>query len=530
VRLPTLVIRMLRAVKLDKRLYEELGAETTATRQAFVIVVLASLATGIGAGVAGVFTWAGLWSVWSLLIGLAGSLVGWLIWSIIAYIIGINVFKGSRVSATKRGLLRAVGFSISPAVLGIFLFTPVIGGILWLGSSIWTLTAGIVAVRQTLGLNTCRAILTYLTSWFICVLTGILSLTLLSVYLLGGGCTLGNTFDTQLNTIVKSYRFSIPVWEISSLRHEFSQLVHSRDQNLDNPPGTVVDYFATTEDRDKSLQDTVEKILENQIKDALIQEHISGFPPVNLRLTTLPRLLVISPRDRIESIREIMLQPNLSLEQIESIEAQVDKLGVSSLIVRLGGFAGAYPSFVSNSDSLCFTIETAVEEWIHQYLAFKPLGFRYILDLLGVSRNYEVATMNETAAGIISEEIGKDICDRYYQGQSEVQDDRSDFDREMREIRLAVDEHLARGEIEAAEQFMEQKRQLLNSEGYRVRKLNQAYFAWHGTYADEASSVSPIGVELRELRSKSGSVREFLEAVAEMTSRQDLKERVEALR
>jgi len=530
VRSPSLVSRMLRAAKLDISLYEEVGTETTASGRAFLTVVLVSLATGIGAGVAGVFRWAGIWSVWGLLFGLLGSLVGWLMWSFIVYIIGMKAFKGSRVSATKGGLLRAVGFSTSPAVLGIFLFTPVIGGFLWLGSSIWALIAGIVAVRQTLGLNTGHAVMTCLTSWCICVLTGILAITLLSAYLLGGGCTTGNNFNTQLSSIVESYRFSIPVWEATSLQHEFSQWVRSIDQDLDNPPGIVVEYFAATEDRRKPLQDTVEKILENQIKDALIQEHIFGFPPVNLRLTTLPRLLVISPRGRIESMREIMLQPNLSPEQIESIEAQVDKLGVSSLIVRLGGFAGAYPSFVTNSDNLYFTIETAVEEWIHQYLAFKPLGFQYMLDLLGISRNYEVATMNETAAGMISEEIGKDICDRYYPGQREVQEDTSDFDREMREIRLAVDDYLARGEVEAAEQFMERKRQHLASEGYHIRKLNQAYFAWHGTYADEASSISPIGVELRELRSKSGSVKEFLDTVAEMTSRQDLKDRVESLR
>ncbi|MBA7695094.1 hypothetical protein ES703_103715 [subsurface metagenome] len=99
----------------------------------------------------------------------------------------------------------------------------------------------------------------------------------------------------------------------------------------------------------------------------------------------------------------------------------------------------------------------------------------------------------------------------------------------MREIRLAVDDYLARGEIETAEEFMEQKRQYLASKGYNIRKLNQAYFAWHGTYADEPSSVSPIGVELRQLRSQYGSVKEFLDTVAIMTSRQDLKDRIELL-
>jgi len=162
-------------------------------------------------------------------------------------------------------------------------------------------------------------------------------------------------------------------------------------------------------------------------------------------------------------------------------------------------------------------------------MAFKPLGFRYVLDLLGVARNYEIATINETVASMVSEEISAIVCDRYYPGQKEPEEDTSDFDREMREIRLAVDDYLARGEIEAAEEFMEQKRQYLASKGHRIRKLNQAYFAWHGTYADEPTSVSPIGVELRQLRSECGSVKEFLDTVAEMTSRQDLKEGIELL-
>ena len=99
----------------------------------------------------------------------------------------------------------------------------------------------------------------------------------------------------------------------------------------------------------------------------------------------------------------------------------------------------------------------------------------------------------------------------------------------MRERRIAVDEFLARGEIERAEQYMEQKRQYLASQGYYIRKLNQAYFAWHGTYADEPTSVSPIGVELRQLRGKCGSVKEFLDTAAEMISRQDLKDSIKLL-
>ena len=110
--------------------------------------------------------------------------------------------------------------------------------------------------------------------------------------------------------------------------------------------------------------------------------------------------------------------------------------------------------------------------------------------------------------------------------KSQVTGSGFDFNREMREIRRTVDDYLARGEIEQAEKFMEQKRQYLATKGYHIRKLNQAYFAFHGAYADRPTSISPIGVELKKLRSKSASLKDFLEKVATMTSRQDLADSV----
>lgn len=92
----------------------------------------------------------------------------------------------------------------------------------------------------------------------------------------------------------------------------------------------------------------------------------------------------------------------------------------------------------------------------------------------------------------------------------------------MREIRSAVDKLLANREIERAEELMEKRRQYLASKGYHIRKLNQAYFAFHGAYADEPTSVNPIGAQMREWRSRSTSLREFLSTVSAMTSRHDL--------
>ena len=402
----------------------------------------------------------------------------------------------------------------------------------------------------------------------------IIAVSLLLVCLLGGSCAPSKDLDNCLSSIVKLYRFSIMQWELRAIPHEANQWIFGRYEKIDDEVHTVTEYFSSIEriktlkseidainadnregdlasleaelnrlhERKMALENTVERIIEKQVRETLAQQGIFNpidkyirlkvsFPPVNFNLEKPPYLLVISPRDRIESMREFTLQPSISLKEIEDIETKVDKLGVSSLVVELGGFA-TYPSFVTNEASLWFTIDTATEEWLHQYLVFKPLGFLYLLDLTGVRRNYDIATMNETLASMVSKEIGSIVCEKYYSQyengahQNRVAESGFDFNREMRDIRRAVDKYLTLGEIEQAEEFMEQKRQYLASMGYYIRRLNQAYFAFHGTYADSPTSISPIGLELKKLRSQSASLKDFLNTVAAMTSRQKLRDNI----
>ncbi len=394
---------------------------------------------------------------------------------------------------------------------------------------------------------------------------------LLLLCFFGGSCVPASNFDSHLRSIVKPYTFSIVKWESTAIPGEAKKWIFDRYKKIDDEVDAVAQYFSLVkqiktlrsqieavkagsepgssasleaelgrlEEQRMALAGTVERIMEKQIGQTLAEQGIFnpidkyirlrvGFPPVNFKLEKPPYLLVISPRDRIESIRQVSLQQGISLEEIEDIEARVDQFGVSSLVVELGGFGGTYPTFVTNDASLRFTFDTVTEEWLHQYLVFKPLGFRYFLHLTGMSRNYEIATMNETLVSMVSKEVGLILCEKYYPGyensdsQSQASGSEFDFNREMRQIRKAVDEYLARGEIEQAEEFMEQKRQYLASMGYYIRKLNQAYFAFHGAYADSPTSVSPIGVEMKELRSQSASLKDFLNTVAAMTSRQDL--------
>jgi hypothetical protein len=218
---------------------------------------------------------------------------------------------------------------------------------------------------------------------------------------------------------------------------------------------------------------------------------------------------------------------------MKRIEAEVDALGVSSLVVGLGGFGGTYPTFVADDITLHWTIPTAVEEWLHQYLAFTPLGFAYVLDQIGVARNYEIAALNETLAGIASDEIGDMVLESYYpryaaqlrEAQAQIPEPAEgefDFNREMRQIRVVVDELLAEGSVEQAEQFMEERRQYLESQGYYIRKLNQAYFAFHGSYTYTPTSVDPLGEQMRELRARTPSLKAYLSVASGMTSREQL--------
>mgnify|MGYP001561669786 FL=1 len=378
----------------------------------------------------------------------------------------------------------------------------------------------------------------------------------------------GQDFDSRLKSIVKPYQFSLAVWEAQAIPGEVRQFIAPKRESVLHSVkyeiATVTGYFALTEriktlklnnqpnsissgveltrlqEQKAALSDTVAGILEKQISETLTELGIFNpvvrlrvtFPPVNFKLETPPNLLVISPRDSIESVRKITLQPALSYKDIAEIESRADGLGVSSLVVELGGLGATYPTFVTDEASLQWVIEAGVHEWLHQYLTFKPLGFAYLLDLTGLRRNYDVAVMNETLAGMLGEEIGKIVYEKYYAqpaggiSQSLPAAPEFDFDREMREIRQTVDSYLSRGEIGPAENFMKESRDSLAAKGYNIRKLNQAYFAFYGTYSDSPTSINPIGSELRELRAKSASPKDFLDRASVLTSHQQLRDSI----
>jgi len=282
-------------------------------------------------------------------------------------------------------------------------------------------------------------------------------------------------------------------------------------------------------------EDLVEDILRRQAEEILVEEGIAFdlpllgrrvFPPVEFEFQGSPLLLVISRRERIESLDRISLVPTLRLAEAEELERRTDELGVSSLVVPTGGM-GSYPPIIAETSPVPSVIGGVIHEWVHNYLYFYPLGQHY-------SDSQELITMNETVASLVEEELSLLLEERYYpeiyaqrmeaskEAEEEVEPGEFDFNAFMRETRLKVDELLTAGKVEEAEVYMEERRKELVEKGYYIRKLNQAYFAFHGSYATAPTSVSPIGGEIKELRKRSPSLAHFLRTVAQMKSYQDL--------
>ena len=143
--------RIIRATKLDANLYEEVEADKSALGQAMAVVVLSSIAVGIGLYKTGGFS--------GIITGTLASLISWYVWAYLTYFIGTKFLPEPQTQADLGELLRTIGFSSSPGLLRVFYFVPGIGALLYLISSFWMLVAMIIAVRQALDYNsTLRAV------------------------------------------------------------------------------------------------------------------------------------------------------------------------------------------------------------------------------------------------------------------------------------------------------------------------------------------------------------------------------------
>jgi hypothetical protein len=217
-----------------------------------------------------------------------------------------------------------------------------------------------------------------------------------------------------------------------------------------------------------------------------------------------------------------------------ALENNVDgNLDVSSLVVPVGGI-GSYPTMIERTTALDWLSNTIAHEWTHNWLTMRPLGLNY-------ETSPELRTMNETTASISGTEISLIVLKKYYPDiapeyaiqtravSQPLSPAKSNFDFrvEMHTTRVHVDELLAAGKITEAETYMDQRRHIFWDNGYPIRKLNQAYFAFYGAYADVpggAAGEDPVGPAVRALRGQSSSLTAFLKTIAQMSSFQQLKD------
>ena len=284
------------------------------------------------------------------------------------------------------------------------------------------------------------------------------------------------------------------------------------------------------------LSKLAEAVLQNQTEITLVK---AGFgvggqilPPVEYQVSELPLNLIISPRSEIKTVLSISLNAGLDAVEKDAIETGIfQDYNLSALVEPVGGI-GAYPTMVMRTTNLNWLTETIAHEWIHNYLTFFPLGIRY-------SVNGEMRTINETTASLAGKEIGLDLIiayypdrtPRYYQPMPTYTTvltegagtlDPFDYRAEMHTTRVRVDALLAKGEVDQAEAYMETRRAFFWEQGYHLRKINQAYFAFYGSYNDTpgggASGADPVGPAVQELREGYASLSEFLHTIRSVKS------------
>ncbi len=144
----SMIERMIRASRFDVHIFEEVEADTSATRQALSVVALVALATGIAS--------VGTTGPIGLFVGVVLAIVGWAFWAWIVHLIGTKIMPSHSTHADWGQLARTLGFAQSPGIFRVLGLVPVVGNIIFAVASIWMLVAMVVAVRQALDYTSTR--------------------------------------------------------------------------------------------------------------------------------------------------------------------------------------------------------------------------------------------------------------------------------------------------------------------------------------------------------------------------------------
>ena len=327
--------------------------------------------------------------------------------------------------------------------------------------------------------------------------------------------------------------------EVSVLQIELANLLS--DPNQENQEQRESFLRSELNQKDSlriELAPFVEQVLQDQLNSALVELDLDFggqlVPPALYKSEPDSYALIVSPRNEIRQAANLMLVRGLTLDEIIHLEEVIENnLNLSALVVGIGG-VGLYPSMIIETGNLDWLIHVVSHEWTHNYLTLRPLGMFY-----GTSP--ELTTINETIADLSADDIQRMTFDLYYPEYLPPEQDLQyeenspaqnyeaepetvlegifDFRVEMHITRLEVDRLLAEGNIDEAERYMESRRIFFWENGYLIRRLNQAYFAFHGSYAAQPGGAAgeegvDLGAELRQLKKITPSYREFMRLVA----------------
>ena len=405
-------------------------------------------------------------------------------------------------------------------------------------------------------------------------------LTLL-VFLAGGSIIPASGLESQAYAYTRQIEFDYGTWTLDAIGAKFSSWALSLNRFLstEDQSQLVLDYLdqvqlvsqlqteliliyanpavenpntaskitqlelEKAQDKLTSMAPVAESILQSQLMSVINQADLGALgqvlPPSLYRFSDTPQSLVISPRDQITQVLDISLLPVLDADDMDLLENRVfDELNHAALVVPIGG-VGTYPTMVMQTTDILWLTEVVSHEWVHNYLTLRPLGVNYYT-------NSELRTINETTASLAGKELGRMILAKYYPEylppeedpalkvsgsatpEPEADPDLFDFRREMRATRVTVDQLLEQGKVEEAETYMERRRQVFWGNGYLIRKLNQAYFAFYGAYNDDpgggAAGADPVGPAVQAFRDKFVNLADFLRAISWVNSFEELKQ------
>jgi hypothetical protein len=340
--------------------------------------------------------------------------------------------------------------------------------------------------------------------------------------------------DARIRELSGPFGFRLLDWETVHLAERTARLWDGLTEHLSAMPSdaeTLRAYFAARP-RQADLRTVAEAAIEREVSQAYLDAGLARseplttaglFPPVLVALTPPPNVLVTSPRAELRVTSSSVLQA-MDVSAQEALEASADSTGISSLVAPIGGLA-TYPSMVLEDDSAERVLSAVAHEWLHQYLVFYPLGARYW-------SSQETREINETTAEMIGQEVGTQLADSLglrpppTPAIASSAPSTFDFRAFMRETRLQTEQLLAAGQVDEAEQYMRQRRAELQTHGYAIRKLNQAYFALYGSYGEgfAASPANPIPGLLHALRDSSPTLGDFVFRIRSITTLAELRQ------